>query len=233
MTDYERLKREFNLSLLGKGEKGDPGSQGPRGEKGDKGDPGPQGPQGEQGMQGEKGEPGVSGVYVGSGDMPDGYNVQIDPDGETVALPTDEWIFIADIATTEEVKTLTVTTDKNGDAFTCKKIVARLLFPSTQSKYRELTFGYDAAWRAKFTSASGQMLNFYFLVECIQKGVWLFMVSARDNASDAYMPVGSCGYTLRELAEFPATLKQFTVYNYETDGVFPVGTILRVWGLKA
>lgn len=28
-----------------------------------------------------KGPQGVSGVYVGSGDMPDGYNVQIDPDG--------------------------------------------------------------------------------------------------------------------------------------------------------
>lgn len=28
-----------------------------------------------------KGPKGVSGVYVGSGDMPDGYNVQIDPDG--------------------------------------------------------------------------------------------------------------------------------------------------------
>ena len=28
-----------------------------------------------------KGPRGVSGVYVGSGDMPDGYNVQIDPDG--------------------------------------------------------------------------------------------------------------------------------------------------------
>ena len=28
MTDYERLKREFNLSLLGKGEKGDKGDPG-------------------------------------------------------------------------------------------------------------------------------------------------------------------------------------------------------------
>lgn len=28
-----------------------------------------------------KGPKGISGVYVGSGDMPDGYNVQIDPDG--------------------------------------------------------------------------------------------------------------------------------------------------------
>lgn len=54
-------------------------ASGLKGEKGDKGDAGPQG---EQGIQGEPGSQGVSGVYVGSGEMPDGYNVQIDPDGD-------------------------------------------------------------------------------------------------------------------------------------------------------
>lgn len=58
-----------------KGEKGDKGDTGPAGETGQKGDPGATGAQGPQGPQG------ISGVYVGSGDMPDGYNVQIDPDG--------------------------------------------------------------------------------------------------------------------------------------------------------
>ena len=43
---------------------------------------GTQGPPGPQGPQGEQGPPGVSGVYVGSGEMPEGYNVQIDPEGE-------------------------------------------------------------------------------------------------------------------------------------------------------
>lgn len=33
-------------------------------------------------LRGEQGPQGVSGVYVGSGDMPDGYDIQIDPDGE-------------------------------------------------------------------------------------------------------------------------------------------------------
>ena len=41
-----------------------------KGEKGDKGDTGI----------------GVSGVYLGSGDMPDGYNVQIDPNGDVLTL---------------------------------------------------------------------------------------------------------------------------------------------------
>lgn len=39
---------------------------------------------GSRGIQGEQGIPGVSGVYVGSGNMPEGYNVQIDPNGTEV-----------------------------------------------------------------------------------------------------------------------------------------------------
>lgn len=55
------------------------------------GEPGPQGPQGVQGEIGPQGPQGVSGVYVGSGDMPEGYNVQIDPTGspsESMAIDT-------------------------------------------------------------------------------------------------------------------------------------------------
>ena len=39
------------------------------------------------GPRGEQGPPGVSGVYVGSGDMPEGYNVQVDPNGEVLEIP--------------------------------------------------------------------------------------------------------------------------------------------------
>lgn len=37
-------------------------------------------------LKGKEGKQGASGVYVGSGDMPDGYNVQIDPNGESYAI---------------------------------------------------------------------------------------------------------------------------------------------------
>ena len=40
------------------------------------------GEKGEKGDKGEIGEPGQSGVYIGSGEMPDGCNVQIDPNGD-------------------------------------------------------------------------------------------------------------------------------------------------------
>ncbi len=39
-------------------------------------------------LHGDKGDKGESGVYVGSGDMPEGYNVQIDPDGKETDLVT-------------------------------------------------------------------------------------------------------------------------------------------------
>lgn len=61
----------------------------PRGKQGPKGEPGEPGIQGEQGKPGEKGDKGDPGVYVGSGDMPDGYTVQIDPDGDADRLVAD------------------------------------------------------------------------------------------------------------------------------------------------
>lgn len=46
--------------------------------KGEKGDTGPEGPQG------------VSGVYVGGGDMPEGYSVQVDPTGDMLCYTAGE-----------------------------------------------------------------------------------------------------------------------------------------------
>lgn len=65
------------------GPKGDTGATGPQGPRGDTGATGPQGPRGDTGATGPQG---ISGVYVGSGEMPEGYNVQIDPTGETAAV---------------------------------------------------------------------------------------------------------------------------------------------------
>ncbi|MBQ6707585.1 MAG: collagen-like protein [Clostridia bacterium] len=74
------------------GEKGEQGEKGEPGEKGDKGDKGDKGEAGEKGEQGEQGIQGASGVYIGSGEMPDGYNVQIDPNGNAVNLATEEFV---------------------------------------------------------------------------------------------------------------------------------------------
>lgn len=98
MTGPENGKKiEFTFKNI-KGEKGDTGDQGPEGPQGQKGDTGEMGPKGEPGPKGEKGDPGepgdqgppgetgTSGVYVGSGDMPENCNVQIDPNGSPTEI---------------------------------------------------------------------------------------------------------------------------------------------------
>ena len=42
--------------------------------------------------QGEKGDTGNPGVYVGSGDMPEGYSIQIDPEGGTDVVATVKYV---------------------------------------------------------------------------------------------------------------------------------------------
>lgn len=63
------------------------GPEGPAGKDGKDGHDGQDGSPGLAGKDGEQGPPGVSGVYVGSGDMPEGYNVQVDPNGEVLEIP--------------------------------------------------------------------------------------------------------------------------------------------------
>ena len=103
LNGFEGNETEWLASL--KGEKGVDGTvsfeeftpeqiESLRGEKGDKGDPFTYEDftqeqlaslKGEKGDTG-RGEQGVSGVYVGTGEMPEGYNVQINPDGSADAF---------------------------------------------------------------------------------------------------------------------------------------------------
>ena len=76
VADTVQAKLDNGDFVGAQGPKGDPGTTGPKGEPGPKGDTGATGPQG------------VSGVYVGSGDMPDGYDIQIDPSGTFTPVGT-------------------------------------------------------------------------------------------------------------------------------------------------
>lgn len=80
LNGFEGTEEEWLASL--KGEKGDVGPQGIQGPRGE------QGPQGIQGEKGDKGDTGSSGVYLGSGNMPEDCNVQIDPDGDEITIET-------------------------------------------------------------------------------------------------------------------------------------------------
>lgn len=71
------------------GPPGIPGPEGPKGDPGMQGEPGPQGEKGEKGEKGDpgdKGEKGDSGVYYGTTEPGETYDVWIDPNGSGVDL---------------------------------------------------------------------------------------------------------------------------------------------------
>lgn len=77
------VSNEGVISWTNNGGLENPTSVNIKGVKGDKGD---------RGLQGVQGERGFSGVYVGTGDMPSGYNVQIDPSGTTEDYATKQYV---------------------------------------------------------------------------------------------------------------------------------------------
>lgn len=82
-TNDRELPNPNPVNIKGeKGDKGDKGERGLQGVQGVQGERGAEGAKGDKGDKGDRGEQGQSGVYVGSGEMPDGYNVQIDPNGD-------------------------------------------------------------------------------------------------------------------------------------------------------
>lgn len=94
---YDMFTEEQLAALVGpQGPQGEVGPQGPEGPQGKQGIQGLIGPQGEQGLQGPQGPAGadgaqgpqgVSGVYTGTEDPGDDYDVWINPEGEAVDVP--------------------------------------------------------------------------------------------------------------------------------------------------
>lgn len=85
---YDMFTEEQLEALRGpEGPAGKDGKDGQDGQDGKDGKDGQDGSSGPAGKDGEQGPAGVSGVYVGSGDMPEGYNVQVDPNGEVLEIP--------------------------------------------------------------------------------------------------------------------------------------------------
>lgn len=153
-----------------KGEKGDTGDTGPAGPKGDTGDTGPQGIQGPAGPQGPKGD---SGVYVGTGDMPEGYNVQIDPSGSGGEIVTAESIQSALGYTPADSAALSGKQDKpiiktamdaiavaGAQYYLGEQTAVDIVFPDDAQIGQMITFCWHNGATAATLSITGTMLAF-------------------------------------------------------------------------
>lgn len=196
-----------------------------------------------RGDRGEKGDRGFSGVYVGSGDMPDGYNVQIDPEGEITP-------YVAPVAKSADM-TQDVGADANGrlytkptdieslkEIFADKTKTAALLFDNAGAHnaiYRGKNLGTsvtEAQWAA---IANGTFADLYIGDYWVINGVnW------RIAAFDYYFKTGDVYCTAHHAVIVPDT----SLYDYAmndsnttaggyvgsemyTDGLVPAKTVIN------
>ena len=187
------------------GLQGERGPQGPAGPKGDPGDIGPVGPQGPQGPQGERGERGPQG-----------------PAGE-------EWVCLIDLTTTEEVASVYVTKDVNGNPFECKRIIAEIVVPTNLPSVQGLSIsGGDSFyatpyWMHNFSSTITRDYTDTVIVE------GAFLKGHYECGSAAHFAEDRNGGILRT-AE--AHTKNYKALGIHLGSSFPIGTTIKAWGLK-
>lgn len=146
---------------------------------------------------------------------------------------SDEWILIGDITTTEDVYSFKFTTDINGEPFSCKKIVANFVFPSEPtSKGFTISVNSDGnIWSGAImaNNVNAACRNLLMSAELIPSGAVIFDI-AQNNASQVWAGLSN------GKAMFATEMTELTCValrnGYGSTDKLPIGTTLKVWGLK-
>lgn len=199
------------------GPKGDPGMTGLGGIRGPRGAQGSQGPKGEKGDKGDRGEQGPVGPMGPKG--------------------AEEWITIADITTTEEL--CYVYYDLPCE---CKEVVAKVISPSA------LTGGFWTSTRENIwwgTACGVNVVTWQEIKEIsvkykVTKGLYTEVEFIQNNGSAngeqyfmAEMDYRNLLYTEEKYRENIKGFRVGTSYDDVSTNVFPIGTHIKIWGLKA
>lgn len=156
-------------------------------------------------------------------------------------LLKEEWITIADITTTEEVQSISKDKDINGNSFTCKEMDITIAYPSTLTENKDIilflvtTFGDGtASWKKElgFSMFVGEQTTDINAKICEGKYV-KFIASARKAKSFWFGGSHRTALIVRD----DGNAKDYEYANYiniaSASSVFPVGTQIKVRGLKA
>lgn len=149
-----------------------------------------------------------------------------------IGAETDMWFEIADITTTEEVMSLYVGTDKNGNRFECKKIVAELIAPSALSGGPTEWIGVvEGLYGAPYfgnnidNSATHRMYRLSII-----KGMYVEMVASYNTSNTFWGDLDHCRVIS---SQSHCVTDYFKGFLLQRDAGYPVGTKLKVWGLRA
>ena len=185
---------------------------------------------------GKDGEKGESGVYVGSGEMPEGCIIQVDLDGDPDEFYKEEWINLADITLEEVVSHVAFNKDVNSKSFAVKRLVADVYLPdkllsNSINVSPSITFNWslylgdnlvvDTCRRIYIDMkvAEGKFTEITMFYNGSQRTFW----------ADVLNPCAKAIFQNGNL------ISAFWIGGFDSDTtpIFPVGTKMKVWGLKA
>jgi hypothetical protein len=194
------------------GPKGDPGMTGLGGIRGPRGAQGSQGPKGEKGDKGDRGEQGPVGPMGPKG--------------------AEEWITIADITTTEEVSSFDFSKDQNGNAINCKRMMSKVVFPSPQPNIVSLAYYvFNQALATSIYAALGQNISIAENISSVMAPGVVLLCASAGSGKDWDQMIGTSCWRARQKDGF----NYIDRVQIQVNGswTFPVGTQVKVWGLKA
>ncbi len=202
------------------------GPQGPEGPQGKQGVPGPEGPQGEQGVPGPKGPQGISGVYVGSGEMPEGYNVQIDPAGKAAAS---DFELIARGELTVEDNGVNIEVDNNGRPFELRDMVTIYAYSPKGKNTSALTISLNGNISHQINNGVQTDSVRYSRAACVYTGKkWdVYAYSVNSIAAN-----GTVTTRDRFTAIDESTITTIKLHLFDPNYVLPVGFKYEVYGRR-
>lgn len=182
---------------------------------------------------GKDGEQGKSGVYVGSGDMPEGYDIQIDPSGDPDEFYEEEWIDIADITTEEDLAQVIIDQDINGQPFEVKRIVAKVSLNAQLLNNGVWVSTAKSFYSGKYFGMNMATQTRKILVDIIggEKFVEITMYQQGNTADTFWNPYGTP--TGRTILNPKPSFNAFQIGTHSTVLVIPTGTRIQVWGVKS
>lgn len=156
--------------------------------------------------------------------------------------PRDEWIDIADI-TTEDATTRVwnFVTDINGNGFSCKRIIAKIELPnnitSTNFNVGHLIDNRQSGVGAVAVYAiwNQNFAHFTVDIEVLKPKLIMFRFAKGSLNNDHFTDIGGVSTEwLRYIPQYTTDrLDVFTLVLNSADAIFPNGTKINVWGLKA
>jgi hypothetical protein len=181
-----------------------------------------------------KGDKGDSGVYVGSGDMPAGYNIQIDPEGTadpvTAAAPTYELInsfTVSETDVTNEVKGYSFDVDVNNNPFELRAFCVFCdLKPASAAGSIEVATKTAKGNTVSMFKRSNTLSTSqgYYKVDLELKGYWTGR--AVLNTATGGTATAQEGYARNFIKD---TVKFINIFS---DKTLPAGSTIEIYGVR-